>query len=228
VAFERQVSRSRYYVWIVVVVSVAVYAITWSYLAYARLAAQLSGLGGVALGDTRGDVRYKRGDPPFVYGTAEPGQSTVRVYYTDRQKDPDNAVPEGTDVDTYPTWSYANSPTLQIRLDVTFDPKLGRASKIDCTDRSDPPTFYCGRVAGIGIWDAESRISLLLGKPTQQWIDDKTGVKTMDYRDIGVMFLLKKQRVFGISVTGLQARKPIPADRFLKWVAGTFWLWSQL
>jgi hypothetical protein len=81
-------------------------------------------------------------------------------------------------------------------------------------------------VAGIGIWDAERRITLLLGRPTQQWIDDKTGVKTMDYHDLGVIFLLKKQQVFGISVIGLQARKPIPMGRFVRWIAGTFWLWS--
>ena len=108
------------------------------------------------------------------------------------------------------------------RLDVTFDPQSGRATKIDCIDRSDPPTFYCGRVAGIGIWDTEARITIMLGKPTQQWIDEHSGIKTMDYRDIGVMFLLKKQRVYGISVTGTKARKPISMHRFLAWVAGNF------
>ena len=225
-AFERQVSSYRY-VWIVIAVGAVVYAIVWSIQSYGRMAVQLSGLGGITLGDSRGEVRYKRGDPPFVYGTAQPGQTTVRVYYTDRQKDPDNALPEGTDVDGYPTWSYANGPSLDTRLDVTFDPKSGRTSKIDCIDRSDPPTFYCGRVAGIGIWDAESRIMLLLGKPTQQWIDDRSGVKTMDYRDIGVIFLLRKQRVYGISMTGLEARKPVPMGRFLIWLIGTLWLWTQ-
>ncbi len=226
-AFERQASRSRY-LWILIAVGAVVYAIVWSYLSYGRLTVQLAGLGGVTLGDSRGEVRYKRGDPPFVYGTAEPGQSTVRVYYTDRKKDPDNALPEGADVNSYPTWSFANAPSLVTRLDVTFDPQSGRATKIDCIDRSDPPTFYCGKVAGLGIWDTEARITIMLGRPTQQWIDEHSGIKTMDYRDIGVMFLLKKQRVYGISVTGTKARKPVSMQRFLAWVAGTFWLWSQL
>ena len=106
-AFERQASRSRY-LWILIAVGAVVYAIVWSYLSYGRLTVQLAGLGGVTLGDSRGEVRYKRGDPPFVYGTAEPGQSTVRVYYTDRQKDPDNALPEGASVDSYPP---GRSPT---------------------------------------------------------------------------------------------------------------------
>jgi hypothetical protein len=226
-AFERRVSRA-HYVWIFLLLGVVLYGIGWSFHAYRILALQLSGLGGVALGDTRGDVRYKRGDPPFVYGAAQPGEPTVRVYYTDRTKDPENALPEGTDVDSYPTWSFAKGPSMDIRLDVTFDPKTGRASKIDCIDRTDPPTFYCGIVAGIGIWDLEPKLTALLGRPTRQWIDDKSGIKTMEYGDIGATFLLRKQRVYGITVTGLQADRPIPMRRFLGYVAGTLWvIWVQ-
>jgi hypothetical protein len=226
-AFERRVSRVHYF-WIFVLLGVVLYGIVWSFHTYRILALQLSGLGGVALGDTRGDVRYKRGDPPFVYGAAQPGEPTVRVFYTDRTKDPDNALPEGADVDSYPTWSFAKGPSMDIRLDVTFDPKTGRASKIDCIDRTDPPTFYCGTVAGIGIWDLEAKLAALLGKPTRQWIDDKSGVKTVEYGDIGAIFLLRKQRVYGITVTGLQADRPIPMRRFLGYVAGTLWvIWVQ-
>jgi hypothetical protein len=226
-AFKREASRARYF-WIFILLGVALYIIGWSYHAYRLLALQLTGLGGVALGDTRGDVRYKRGDPPFVYGTAQPGEATVRVYYTDRTKDPANALPEGADVDSYATWSYANSPSMDIRLDVTFDPKTGRATKIDCIDRTDPPTFYCGIVAGIGIWDLEARLAALLGQPTREWIDAKSGVKTMEYGDIGATFLLKQQRVYGISVTGAQADRPIPMRRFLGYMAGTLWaIWIQ-
>jgi len=226
-AFEREASRARY-IWIFILLGVLAYAIGWSVHAYGQLAVQLSGLGGVTIGDTRGDVRYKRGDPPFVYGAAEPGALTARVYYTDPKKDPDNALPAGTEVDSYPTWSFADGPSMDIRLDVTFDPKTGRTSRIDCIDRTDPPTFYCGRVAGIGIWDPEARIAALLGKPTQEWIDPKSGVKTMDYRDIGAIFLLKKQRVYGISVVGPQTDRPIPMRRFLGWMAGTLWAaWTQ-
>jgi hypothetical protein len=226
-AFERRVSRAHWF-WIFVLLGVVLYGIGWSFHIYRILALQLSGLGGVAVGDTRGDVRYKRGDPPFVYGAAKPGEPTVRVYYTDRTKDPDNALPEGADVDSYPTWSFAKGPSMDIRLDVTFDPKTGRASKIDCIDRTDPPTFYCGIVAGIGIWDLEAKLDALLGKPTRQWIDDKSGVKTMEYGDIGATFLLRKQRVYGISVNGLQADRPIPMRRFLGYLAGTLWvIWVQ-
>jgi hypothetical protein len=226
-AFERRVSRAHYF-WIFLALAAVLYGIGWSIHAYRILAQQLSGLGGVALGDTRGDVRYKRGEPPFVYGSAQPGEPTVRVYYTDRTKDPENALPEGTDVDSYPTWSFAKGPSMDIRLDVTFDPKTGRASKIDCIDRTDPPTFYCGIVAGIGIWDLEARLDALLGKPTRQWIDDKSGIKTMEYGDIGATFLLKQQRVYGITVTGRQADRPIPIGRFLGYLVGTLWMiWVQ-
>jgi hypothetical protein len=221
-AFQRQASGARR-LWIFILLGVFLYLIGWSYHAYQILTLQLSGLGGVALGDTRGDVRYKRGDPPFVYGTAQPGEATVRVYYTDRTKDPANALPEGTDADSYATWSYADGPSMDIRVDVTFDPKTGRASKIDCIDRTDPPTFYCGIVAGIGIWDLEARLIALVGKPTREWIDPKSGVKTMEYGDIGATFLLKQQRIYGMSVTGAQAYRPIPMRRFLSCIAGMIW-----
>jgi hypothetical protein len=226
-AVTRRISRGLY-VWIFIGLAVLLYAAIWSFNNYRLLALQLAGLGGVAPGDTHGDVRYKRGDPPFVYGVAQPGEATVRVYYTDRTKDPANALPEGSDVDSYPTWSYAKGPSMDIRVDVTFDPKTGRATKIDCIDRTDPPTFYCGAVAGIGIWDLEARIAALLGKPTRQWIDDKSGIKTMEYGDIGAIFLLRQQRVYGLSLTGTRPDRPIPMGRFLGYLAGTLWLlWVQ-
>ena len=39
----------------------------------------------------------------------------------------------------------------------------------------------------------------------------------MEYGDIGVIFLLARQRVFGISVFGSGLRKQPPLDRFLIW-----------
>jgi hypothetical protein len=226
VAFQRRRSRSRY-LWIFIALVVLTYALGGPIRTYGRLAVQLATLGGVALGDTRGEVRYKRGDPPFVYGAVNPGETVVHVYYTDRQKDPDNAMPEGTEIDAYQTWSYATNPSLNVRLDVSFDAKSGRASRIDCVDKSDPPTFYCGNVAEIGIWDPESRVTILLGTPTQQSIDQKSGVKTMEYRDIGVIFQLRQQRVYGISVVGTGPSKPMPLNRFLSWMIGSAWLWTQ-
>jgi hypothetical protein len=50
----------------------------------------------------------------------------------------------------------------------------------------------------------------------------------MEYADIGATFLLRKQRVYGITVTGLQADRPIPMRRFLGYIAGTLWvIWVQ-
>ena len=152
-------------------------------------------------------------DPPVVYGAPQAGESVVHGYFTDPKKNPANALPDGTDTDTFPTWAYSNNDILNPHFDVTFDAKSGRVAKIDCVDQSDPPTSYCDRVAGLGIWDAEGRITSLLGAPTQQSIDEKSGVKTMEYGDIGVIFMLARQRVFGISVFGSGLRKQPPLDR---------------
>lgn len=226
VATKRPVSWS-IYMWILLAVGLVGYAVYLSYRSYARLTVQLASLGGVSLGDSRGGVRYKRGDPPVVYAEPQAGESVVHGYYTDPKKHPGNALPDGTDTDTFPTWAYSNNDTLNPRFDVTFDVKSGRVAKIDCVDQSDPPTSYCDRVAGLGIWDAESRIALLLGAPTQQAIDENSGVKTMNYSDIGLAFLLKRQRIFGIYLYGTE-RKPLPMNRFRNWLGETLAMWWQM
>jgi hypothetical protein len=222
-ASRRQRTRSLI-VWILLVLFAVLFGVGWTFRAYGRFGDQLSVLGGMALGDTRGDARYKLGVPPAVYGSDEPGEAGMRVYYTDPlrdpQKDPANVLPAGTDINTFHTWSYDKGLTVGPHLDLTFDPRSRRVSRIACIDQSDPSTSYCGRLVGLGVDDPESRVVAQLGSPTRQSIDDQTGVKTMDYSDIGVVFLLARQRIFGMSVVGNGARKQAPVDRFLIWYSG--------
>jgi len=175
----------------------------------------------MTLGDSRGDARYKLGVPPMVYGSDQPGEAGMRVYYTDPerdpQKDPTNALPAGTDINSFYTWSYELGRSVGPHLDLTFDPHSGRIAKIACVDQSDPPTSYCGRFLGISVDDPEARIVAQLGSPTRQLIDDTTGVKTMEYSDVGVIFLLARRRVFGMSVFGPGPRRQAPIDRFFIW-----------
>jgi len=44
-------------------------------------------------------------------------------------------------------------------------------------------------------------------------------VKTMDYSDIGVEFLLARQRVYAISIVGTGAARQAPISRFLIWIS---------
>jgi hypothetical protein len=206
--------------WTLLVLCALLFAAGWTFRAYGRFGDQLSALGGMSLGDSRGEARYKLGVPPAVYGTDEPGEAATHVYYTDPQKDPANVVPPGTDINTFRTWSYDKGLTLGPHLDLTFDPRSGHVARIACIDQSDPPTSYCGRLVGVGVDDPEARIISQLGSPTRQAIDDQTGVKTMDYADIGVTFLLAQQRVFGMSVAGPGGRKQAPLLRFLVWYSG--------
>lgn len=219
----RQRTRSRI-LWTLLVLCALLFAAGWTFRAYGRFSSQLSVLGGMSLGDSRGEARYKLGVPPAVYDKDQPGEAASHVYYTDLQKDPQkdpaNVVPPGTDIIAFRTWSYDQGPALGPHLDLTFDARSGRVSRIACIDQSDPPTSYCGRLVGIGVDDSESRIVSQLGSPTRQAIDDRTGVKTMDYDDIGVTFLLTQQRVFGMSVVGTGGRKRAPLLRFLIWYSG--------
>jgi hypothetical protein len=207
--------------WVLFVLCALLFATGWTLRSYARFSDQLSTLGGMSLGDTRGDARYKLGVPPVLYGSDEPGEAGMRVYYTDPekdpQKDPANALPAGTDINSFHTWSYELGSSLGPHLDLTFDSRSGHIAKIACVDQSNPPTSYCGRFLGMAVDDPEARIIGQLGSPTRQLIDDRTGVKTMEYGDIGVIFMLARQRVFGISVFGSGLRKQPPLDRFLLW-----------
>jgi hypothetical protein len=213
-ALKRRIAWSRI-VWTVIVISVVIYSIVWTSRAYARFGEQLTVLGEIGLGDSRGEIKYVMGVPPVVYGNEDPNEPGLRIFYTDPQKDP--ALPAGADINTYHTWSYDSGPSLDPHLDITFDPRSGRVSRIDCVDQSQPPTAYCSRLVGAGIGDPESRIAALFGVPTRQSIDDRTGVKTMDYDDIGVMFLLARQRVYALSVVGAEAPRQVPLARFLIW-----------
>ena len=207
--------------WVLVVLCAVLFAVGWTVRAYARFSDQLSTLGTMTLGDARGDARYKLGVPPVVYGSDAPGEAGMRAYYTDPerdpQKDPANALPAGTDINSFHTWSYQLGSNLGPHLDLTFDPHTGHISKIACVDQSDPPTSYCGRFLGMAVDDPEARIIAQLGRPTRQLIDDTTGVKTMEYADVGVVFLLARQRVFGMSAFGTGLRKQPPFDRFFIW-----------
>jgi hypothetical protein len=213
----RKSARARI-VWILVAVCAVLFCVGWTLHVYGQFGQQLSFLGGIVLGDTRGEIRYKLGVPSVVYGNDGSGEARMRAYYTDPEKDPTNAVPAGADIDVYPIWSYNNGPSLSAHLDLTFDPNSRRVIKITCVDQSDPPTGYCGRLVGAGIGDAELRITALFGSPTRQSIDEKTGVKTMDYNDMGVVFVLARRRVYGISVVGTGPRKQASLDRFLIWL----------
>jgi hypothetical protein len=218
-AYRKHTAQSRI-LWFCIVIGLLGLCAFWSIRGYARLGEQLSSLGGIALGNTRGEIRYLLGVPPVVYGDEEPGQTVVRLYYTDPQKDPLNAMPEGSDINSYHTWSYNNGSGLDPHLDLTFDAKSGRIIRIDCVDKSEEPTGYCARLAGAGIGDPESRIVWLFGDPTHEAIDEKSGVKTMDYSDIGLLFLLTRQRVYSISVLGTESPKQVPFNRFLAWLSG--------
>lgn len=57
----------------------------------------------VHLTDTKPDVLYRLGYPPWVVGEAEKvaefgGGYSQRVYYTDKQTDPNNAIPVGKQI----------------------------------------------------------------------------------------------------------------------------------
>jgi hypothetical protein len=131
---------------------------------------------------------------------------------------PQSVMPAGTTIDDYPAWSYERSGA-GAHVVAWFNPKSGRVDTIECFDFTQPPTDFCQRVLGIGTGDSEDLAIATLGKPVLEAIDEKSGVKTMEYRDIGVTFLLTKTHVYGIKVSGHDPQGLVPWKRFLRWAA---------
>jgi hypothetical protein len=204
----------------IIVVSVTVSTVR----AFTHFREQVSGLGGIALGDSQGEVIYKLGRPHEVLADPPNGQKIAGwegdqlVYDTSDKKEgaPKSAsMPPGTTIEQYPAWMY-DSPQSRGDLRASFDRTSGRVDEIDCFDFNKPPTEFCPKLLGIGVGDSEAEILADLGEPSRQSID--AGVKTIEYRDIGVAFLLEKTRVYGIKVTGPDAHKSVPWRRFVYWI----------
>jgi hypothetical protein len=200
----------------IVVVAVLTIAGIWLVRGYASFRHQLSTLGVLTLGDTRDEVAYKLGRPPVVYGEQKPGDWGIPVFYTDRKSDPINAMPEGTRIEQYQAWSYTG-PAPNVHLDVDFNKKTGRVERIECFDLSDTASAYCPHLLGLAVGDSEARMVDVLGAPTSQKVEN--GVKTAEYSNLGVAFLLKMQRVYSVAVYDEAGSKDVTVRRCLQWLA---------
>lgn len=166
-----------------------------------RFASYRDGYCGIQLSNSKAEVMYRLGYPPYVLGQAQPektwGGYASPVYTTDRAKDPKNAMPNGTKPTDFDQWSYTSVPAIghSGRLDVSFQQPNGQVEQIACL--GDSPKS-CPSLAGISIGTTEEELRQSLGEPDKQKLDGVA--KTMVYEKLGLAFYLTKEKVYNIAL----------------------------
>ncbi|MGE0663858.1 MAG: hypothetical protein AB7P05_12755 [Hyphomonadaceae bacterium] len=121
---------------------------------------------GVNVNTSRGDVLYRLGYPPIVLGDIEGGDYPGRrVYYTNRRRNPRNAMPEGTEPNDYHTWSYEARNSYSPDLTIEFD-TAGRVTEVSCIQLGSR-RGQCSPLFGVRVGDDEEAMIARLGSPTE-------------------------------------------------------------
>jgi hypothetical protein len=172
----------------------------------------------IQMGAIRQEVQYRLGYPESVLGPLVSISDTEAkasgwpggwspVYYTDRKRDPKNAMPDDKTINDFPDWVYEE-------MGITFTVRFvdDKVSSLACMDNSGKRYSLCNFVAGVSIGDSEERISKILGKPTDfEYIGS---AKLIRYRDLGLEFDLVKGEVYMITLKGHDAATLAMLRRF--------------
>ncbi len=152
---------------------------------------------GVNIGDTRSDVFYKLGKPPYVLGPLRECEALDfcrSVYSTDTDPDHTDRYAPKTEKDfrTFDIYVYQNDISNQNK-EVMIDFDKNKVTSIHCR-------YDCENILGINIKTKEKDVYKILGKPEFEKIDDKFGIKTMNYNRFNLILKLEKQEVYLLEV----------------------------
>lgn len=152
---------------------------------------------GVNLGDTRAEVLYKNGKPPYVFGSSackEKDTCYWNVYDTNNDPDyKDNYAPK-TDKDfrSFSVYVYTDDISNNKKeLAIKFD--NNNVKQIICRN-------ICQSILGISIGTLEDNVYRLIGHPDSESIDPEFGNKKMIYKNFNLTLTLEKRVVYAISV----------------------------
>ena len=148
---------------------------------------------GVAMNATRADVLYLRGYPPVVLSDIQgPNGGWQSVYYTDRLRDPRNAMPEGKRHEDYHFWNYEARQSYEADVTIKFDAH-DRVENVSCI-RLEDARGTCSPLFGVRLDDSEEAVVARLGNPTSANLDGVA--KFLTYEDIGAEYTLTRGRVY--------------------------------
>jgi hypothetical protein len=153
---------------------------------------------GVNIGDTRSDVFYKIGKPPYVLGplsACEAEDSCFRNVYS-TNSDPDHhdeyAPKTNKDFRLFDGYVYQKNISNQYK-NFIIEFYKNKVSSISCRNE-------CEDILGIKLKSKELYVYKILGKPDFEKIENDFGIKTMRYNRFNLVLKLEKQEVYLLSV----------------------------
>lgn len=206
-------SKARVICLLILAVGVLAYSLNLA-MQYRAFANQLSAVRGIHIGDSHDEVKYLLGFPPIVIGPEDPKLKGFNLVYIVSGADTDvNKMPAATKVEDYSEWVYAE-PRRNVRLTVEFN-KSGfvESLTLDSNYSNDENPYGWGSIAGLHSGDSEDKV-LRLGPPSQQNLDGV--IKTIEYRDIGIVVTLAKGRAYMVTLKGLPKNKTPVFWRFIR------------
>jgi hypothetical protein len=175
-----------------VAMAVVVAGIAWVTLAALRFAGGLDHYCGVYRTDDRKEVLYRLGAPTSVIGAPVDGWAPV---YTPGSTDPKQAIPTGKSESDFPSWGY--NPDNDTTVTVEFTDTNG-VDNISCMTGH---ARGCPMLAGVAFDDTEEEVIRKLGRHHARYMLNGVS-KRLRYDDIGVEFLLTKDRVYTLTLLG--------------------------
>lgn len=160
---------------------------------------------GVALGDSKPVILYKKGSPASVQDDKpshlpQNYNPFEHLYSVDTNANGTGGLPKGKDVPDYNYWSYDYSSDYKKmkELSVGFDQQSGQVDEIECTAENTNAKF-CDLPFGIGMETTEQVVRDRLGTP--QYESLRNGTKTMFYEHFNLRLDLRREQVTNITIT---------------------------
>jgi hypothetical protein len=164
---------------------------------------ELEKYGNVHVTDDRAEALYRLGYPPVVVAIApiaEDGSGGGRTtYFTSREPGAPDAMPPNTKIENYSEWIYFD-PKIGLggtSIRVAFDSSSNEVVSVSCVDLEGVEARHpCPSLAGVFDGDTEDQVKEKLGKFSRAWHDGP--YKTIRYDDIGVEFVLRREKVYAL------------------------------
>lgn len=199
--------------WQIAVIAVVIAITAWLKTDFTNFVNQFNAYCNVYRTDTRADVRYRLGNPPWVENNTANADGFMSVYKTDAAAGSNSAIPPNKIADEFYIWVYPVSSVegLNNSINVSFDASNKKVRYISCmgSEASD-----CPPLAGVSINETEKNIIHHLGQPNRTKLEGLA--KEIWFDDVGLQFLLTKGRVYKMTMTVDKIKDSYLVCRYIK------------